>query len=96
MNILVLGGTYFIGRRLVEKLIQSDHSLTLLNIDTKEVFSEIRTIRADRHDRNAMKKTLQSRSFDVILDISGYTRSDVEIILDCLDNNKIKQYIFCS
>ena len=96
MNIFVLGGTYFIGRRLVEKLIQDDYNLTLLNIDTREIFPEINTIRADRRDQNAMRKALRSRSFDVIIDISGYTQCDVETVLGCLDSNKIKQYIFCS
>jgi nucleoside-diphosphate-sugar epimerase len=96
MNILVLGGTYFIGRRLVEKLIQDDYNFTMLNIDTKNVFPEISTIRADRRDRNAMRKALENRSFDIIIDISGYTRNDVETVLNCVDSNKIKQYIFCS
>jgi nucleoside-diphosphate-sugar epimerase len=96
MNILVLGGTYFIGKRVVEKLIKNNYRITLLNIDAKKVFSKVNTIKADRHDSKAIKEALQDKSFDVIIDISGYTRNDVEIVLNSLDNNKIKQYIFCS
>lgn len=97
MNILVLGGTYFLGRRLVEQLIDEGHKSTLLNRGTKEkVFPGLRTIKVDRHKPEKMRKALGGERFEIVVDISGYTKEDVATVFACLDQRKIKQYIFCS
>lgn len=95
MKILVLGGTYFIGKHLVEKLIRQDVYPTLLNRGTKNPFPELETIKADRHEKDKMKEVLKNKTFDIIIDICGYVLKDIKITLDSLDC-KIKQYIFLS
>ena len=47
MNILILGGTYFIGRRLVEIMRDGNFNITLLNRGTKgDLWPDIETISA--------------------------------------------------
>ncbi|MFH1900166.1 MAG: NAD-dependent epimerase/dehydratase family protein [Patescibacteria group bacterium] len=95
MKILILGGTYFLGKCLVEKLIQKEIRLTLLNRGTKNPFPELETIKADRHNAKQIKKELKGKRFDIVIDICGYALSDVKTIVDNLDC-KIKHYIFIS
>ena len=45
MKILVIGGTYFLGKCCVEKLIQLGHFPVLLNRGSKEIFPQLETIR---------------------------------------------------
>lgn len=94
MNILVLGGTYFIGRVLVELLI-GKHTVSTLNRGTREPSENVSLIVADRRNYSEVKNGLRGRNFDVVIDLSGYNEDDVAIILDSLDG-RFGQYIFCS
>lgn len=96
MNILVLGGTYFIGRALVELLLQNGHRVAMLNRGTRKIsYDDMISIIADRHNQSEIEFGLRSRSFDVVIDLSGYDKNDVSIILNIL-GDKVAQYIFCS
>ena len=96
MNILVLGGTYFIGRALVELLMLNKYSISLLNRGSRKTAnSGVLSITADRHVYSELENGLRGKSFDVVIDLSGYNRNDVSLILDCL-KGRIGQYIFCS
>lgn len=93
MNILILGGTYFIGRAIVEKLLEKGSNLSILNRGT--VKSKAKVIKVDRRDSVAMYDALRNKSFDVVIDVSCYSKNDVEIFLNSINNN-IGHYIFCS
>lgn len=96
MNILVLGGTYFIGRALVELLLQDGHRIAMLNRGTRKIgYDGVISIIADRHNQSEIESGLRGRSFDVVIDLSGYDKNDVSIILNIL-GDKVAQYIFCS
>jgi nucleoside-diphosphate-sugar epimerase len=96
MNTLVLGGTYFIGRVLVELLLFNKFSVSILNRGTlKSLHDDVQLIVADRHNRLDIKNGLLGKSFDVVIDLSGYNKNDVAFVLDSLDG-KFGQYIFCS
>lgn len=98
MNILVLGGTLFVGRALVERLLYLGyHNITLLNRGSKQVvFSyPVKTIVADRTDANQMKNALSGDSYDVVFDISGYNAAHLDNSIAAL-NGRIGYYVFCS
>jgi len=94
MNILVLGGTYFIGKVLVELLIRK-HTVSTLNRGTRKPSENVSLIVADRRNHSEVKDGLRGRNFDVVIDLSGYNEDDVAIVLDSLDG-RFGQYIFCS
>lgn len=94
MNILVLGGTYFIGKVLVELLV-GKYTVSTLNRGTREPSENVSLIVADRRNYLEVKDGLRGRNFDVVIDLSGYNEDDVAIVLDSLDG-RFEQYIFCS
>jgi len=99
MKTLVLGGTYFIGKVLTQKLLEAgNYEVTLLNRGTKE--QEIKSlpinlVKADRTDTESMRKVLSNRIFDVVFDLSGYNERDVNLAVSVL-KGRVDQYIFCS
>jgi 2'-hydroxyisoflavone reductase len=50
MDVLILGGTGFLGRRLDEAALGNGHRVTLLNrgIKAPDLFPEVETIEGDR------------------------------------------------
>lgn len=96
MNVLVLGGTYFIGRVLVELLLLGKHKVSTLNRGTRKVAHDsVSLVVADRHNYSEVKNGLKGKNFDAVIDLSGYNRDDVKIVLDSL-KDRVSQYVFCS
>ena len=93
MRVLVLGGTKFLGRAFVEAALERGHALTLFNRGetNPELFREIEQVRGDRAgDLSA----LAGRTFDAIVDPSGYVPSVVRASAELLGH--CGQYVFVS
>ena len=72
MNILVLGGTQFVGRHMVQALLERGHSVTTF---TRGQTADSLPPEVERRhgDRSAGDlSSLQSRTWDACLDVSGY------------------------
>lgn len=98
MKILVLGGTTFVSWYVVKRLAENGHDVTTVTRGTKKGIHGVRVSEcyADRHDINQMKPILNHIEFDYLIDISGYTETDVEIVYQCIADRKIRNYIFIS
>ena len=101
MDVLVIGGTLFIGRRLVKELVRKGHSVTVLHRKPKhDLGRHVASIRADRNDGAAVKTALAGKHFDVVFDNvydweRGTTSSQVQAtVQSCGDN--LSRYIFMS
>ena len=69
MNVLVIGGTLFIGRVLVKELAASGHSVTVLHRKPKhDLGRHVGSIQADRNDGAALRAALAGKQFDVVFD----------------------------
>lgn len=77
MRILILGGTLFLGRHLVEAALAQGHTVTLFNRgqSNAEIFLEIEKLRGDR---TTDLSALRGRTWDAVIDTSGYTPRAVE------------------
>src|SRR4029077_17347272 len=77
MRILVLGGTQFLGRHVVDAALARDHEITLFNRGQTrpELFPEVEKLRGDRDGDLA---ALTRRDFDAVVDTSGYVPRIVE------------------
>lgn len=101
MKVLVIGGTLFIGRLLVEELVKGGHEVTVLHRKPKHDFGKrVENIMADRNDADAMKEALSTRRFEVVFDNvydweRGTTAAQVEATVRAA-GDRITRYIFMS
>ncbi len=95
-KILIIGGTNFIGRNLVERLVDEGKlELTLLNrgITSDNLFPGIKKIRADRNAEDIGERV--GGDWDYIIDLSCYFPKSLEQILGSV-STELKKYIFIS
>jgi len=102
MRILVIGGTQFIGRHLVEALLAAGHRVTLLHRKSRRLFAgRVDQLLADRSDEGAVKKVLKGRRFDAVFDNAydwarGTTSQDVAFMVEACLHQRLRRYIFTS
>ena len=81
MKILVMGGTRFVGKPLVEQLLAQGHALTLFTRGNKPTPAGVEHLSGDRTDPEALAQ-LQGRAFDVIVDSSGRSLDDSRAVVE--------------
>ncbi len=94
LNVLVLGGTGFIGPHLVRRLLARGHTVALFNRGrtNTHLFPEVEKLVGDRNDDLA---ALEGRRWDAVVDNSGYTPEQVRLSVDLL-RGATGQYLFTS
>lgn len=97
MTILVLGGTQFVGRHIVEALLLAGHEVTILNRGKTpdELPAQVERLRGDRDEGLTGLHSLAGRSWDVCVDVSGYTARQVRASAERL-RAAVKRYVFVS
>lgn len=88
MQVLIIGGTGFVGRAVVRNFADAGHALTLLNRGSVLV-AGTGQISVDRNDRSAMTVALSNRHFDVVIDTNCYTPEQAEILLSAVSAARI-------
>jgi len=89
MRLLVLGGTVFLGRHLVEEALARGHELTLFNRGqtNPELFPEAERLQGDR---DGDLSALGGRRWDAVVDTSGYVprsvRASAELLAGAVDH----------
>jgi 2'-hydroxyisoflavone reductase len=94
MRILIIGGTRFFGRHLVETALSHGHDVTLFNRgkSNPDLFPQLETIIGDReHDINK----LDHRIWDAVIDVAGYVPRIVRLSAEVLKEN-VGRYVFIS
>ncbi|MGF7109377.1 NAD-dependent epimerase/dehydratase family protein [Treponema pedis] len=76
MNIAVIGGSGFIGTRLIKRLLNSGHKVKILDKQDSKYYPELRVF-ADVRDIDSLKKELNS-NFNCIINLAAEHRDDVE------------------
>lgn len=86
MNALVLGGTGFLGTRLVNALLENGHRVSIAARGiTRDAFgNRVRRIRADRTAPCSLATILRGTSYDVVYDNLAYGARDVSTVLDAV------------
>lgn len=89
MKLLILGGTIFLGRHIVESALARGHDVTLFNRGqhNPDLFPKLEKLRGDRDgDLGA----LTGRTWDVVIDPSGYVprivRASAELLADAVEH----------
>ena len=94
MNILILGGTKFLGRHLVDSALARGHNVTLFNRGKTNpgLFPNVETILGDReHDI----EKLNGRAWDAVIDVAGYYPRIVRLSATGLERS-VGRYVFIS
>ena len=94
---IILGGTQFIGRPLVTTLLSSGHTVSILNRGQSpdELPAHVERLRGDRDQGAAGLASLAGRSWDVCVDVSGYTPRQVRPSAEKL-HRSVQRYVFVS
>ncbi len=87
MRCLVLGGSRFIGLRLVKLLVEAGDEVTTLNRGTREQPHAVERLVADRRNARAVKNVLRGNEFDAAFDISAYAPSETGPVTEALEGH---------
>lgn len=82
-KVLVLGGTRFMGIRLVEKMIEKNWFITIATRGVhKDSFGKsVTRVRLDRKDEQSIADALEGKEFDYVFDNTAYQGNDVNRLL---------------
>jgi 2'-hydroxyisoflavone reductase len=94
MRLLVIGGTKFLGRYLIESALARGHEVTMFNRGARDaaLFPEIERLRGDR---NRDLSALAGRRWDAVIDTCGYTPGVVGRAAALL-SERVAHYTFIS
>ena len=76
-----MGGTRFVGKPLVSRLLQQGHQLTLFTRGRQPLPDGVESCVGDRQDDSALEQ-LRGRSFEVVIDSSGRTLADSQKVIE--------------
>jgi 2'-hydroxyisoflavone reductase len=94
MNILILGGTIFLGKHIVAEALRRGHEVTMFNRGKHNpgLFPEVEKVRGDRLTDLAL---LTGRRFDAVVDTCGYFPRAVKISAEFFKST-VPHYTFIS
>src|SRR5689334_6385973 len=94
MKLLILGGTIFVGRHLIDAALSRGHEVTIFNrgLHGPDLYPDVEQLRGTREgDLTA----LQGRQWDAVIDTNGYVPSIVRASAQLLAN-VVTHYTFIS
>jgi nucleoside-diphosphate-sugar epimerase len=101
MRILAIGGTLFIGRETVQRLVKRGHELTVLHRhDHHDLGSNIKNVKADRADLDTLARVLGEGRYDAVFDFvydwehATFAEQIEATARAC--GNQLKRYVFIS
>ncbi|MBG9690119.1 NAD-dependent epimerase/dehydratase family protein [Lysinibacillus sphaericus] len=97
MNILVLGGTRFFGKKLVELCIENGHDVTILTRGQSgnPFGTAVKQLIVNRDDRDALENALAHTTWDIVYDNICYSPNEAHTICELL-KGKTKKLVFTS
>jgi len=95
MRILVLGGTWFVGRAIVADALRTGAEVTLFGRGKSgnDLFPELTRLRGDRDTGDYA--ALRDGSWDAVVDVTGYVPRHVGQAMDAL-GDRVGRYLFIS
>jgi nucleoside-diphosphate-sugar epimerase len=81
MQILLVGGTGFIGAYTCRALLQAGHQVTVVSRGRNPVPVGVEHMQVDRHDIDAFGALLEGRRFEFTVDFTSFDAADVERLL---------------
>jgi 2'-hydroxyisoflavone reductase len=97
MDVLVLGGTRFVGRHIVEALCAAGNSVTVFNrgVTADEFGPAVERLHGDRDAGAAGLDALGTRKWDACVDVSGFTAIHLRASTARL-HDRVAHYVYIS
>ncbi len=97
LDILVLGGTLFVGPAIVNAALNEGHRVTLFNrgITNPQLFTDLPLVKGDRNEGISSYRSLQNKQWDVVIDVWPQKSKLVEEATQALKDHA-EHYIFIS
>jgi nucleoside-diphosphate-sugar epimerase len=97
MQILVIGGTRFVGPRLVRSVLERGHAVTTFNRGRTPDFlpADVKRLHGERSDTAGLMAALAGRSFDACVDTIAMRGGDTAAAIDVLDG-RVGHYVHFS
>lgn len=94
MDLLILGGTQFVGRHITEAALAAGHRVTLFNRGTTnpDLFPAAEKLHGDR---GGDLSALEGRRWDAVIDVNGYLPRHVRATAELL-RDAVEHYVFIS
>ena len=95
MKLLIVGGTLFLGRRLVEAALARGHGVTIFTRGRHNagIHADVEPLRGDR---NGDVSALTGRHWDAAIDTCGYVPVGVTRVIDAIGSGHLPHYTFVS
>ncbi len=94
MKILVMGGTRFVGKSLVAKLLNHNHDIDIFTRGNKSNPENTNLIKGDRNDIESIHK-IKNKKYDIIYDISGREVEQTKLLIENVADS-FDRYIYVS
>jgi len=96
-NILVIGGSYFVGKVFVEELRKHDeYSVYVMNRGNRPLnINGVEEIQCDRHDALSLAASVPELEWDALVDFCAYEPDDIDLLLYNLPGS-LNHYIYFS
>ncbi len=97
MKVLIIGGTRFVGRHLVAKLLKAGHQVTLFNrgqYPVPEWFAGVQVIKGDRNNPADLEQ-LRGQRYDAVIDMVLYDGKQAAQLIEAL-HGQVGQYLMIS
>lgn len=97
MKALVIGGNRFVGKRLVELLVQEGHQVDVLNRGNIPLYSSgvNSFLKADRRSKDHLQNAVADRNWDQVFDFACFNRKEAQDACEVF-KDKTKSYLFVS
>ena len=97
-NILIIGGSYFVGRVFVEELVkEGGYSIYVVNRGNVPLNMEgVHEVVCDRNDVDGLRHKLSPLDWHAVVDFCAYESRDIKNLLSVLPEGSSEQYIYIS
>jgi 2'-hydroxyisoflavone reductase len=96
-NVLIIGGSYFVGKTFIEELLTKDeYTLYVMNRGTRPLkIDGVKEIVCDRHDTARLTRVVPPLEWQAVVDFCAYEPGDIEMLLQHLPGS-VRQYLYLS
>ncbi|MEH7012141.1 NAD-dependent epimerase/dehydratase family protein [Neobacillus niacini] len=96
-SVLILGGTQFVGKRLVQLLVDEGVEVTIATrgLTADSFGNQVTRLFISREDTESLVQAFQDKKWDVVFDQTCYSSQEALDTLKAL-NGKVQKYIFIS